>query len=200
MIVLVERIKDRMLKAGKKFGRAGKIIPSLNGLVPKPNTPFQWDAICDEKELKNRLKWTAKNLSKIPNVEVRLMSARIAHEQALFSSGDRTVAKVIETAARLNGNLKEALRVTGVDASFHTSRNRSYDEFLPWSIVDSGLSFEFLKEEHEKSQEALSSKPCPAVEKCTTCGVCPTTWLADAPNSLIQIQPAKIQSARAAAI
>ncbi|MGI8495916.1 MAG: radical SAM protein, partial [Pyrinomonadaceae bacterium] len=180
MIVLVERIKNRMLEAGKKFGRAGKIIPSLNGLVPKPNTPFQWDAVCDEKELKTRLKWVAKNLSRIPNVEVRMMSARIAHEQALYSSGDRTVGKVIETAARLGGNLDEALRVTGIDPKFHTSRTRSYDEFLPWSIVDSGLSFEFLKEEREKSQAALSSKPCPAVEKCTTCGVCPTTWLADA--------------------
>ncbi|MDQ3748367.1 MAG: radical SAM protein [Acidobacteriota bacterium] len=188
MIVLVERIKDRMLEAGKKFGRAGKIIPSLNGLVPKPNTPFQWDAVCDEKELKNRLKWVSKNLSKIPNVEVRAMSARIAHEQALFSSGDRTVSKVIEAAARLRGNLNEALRETGVDAAFHTSRNRSYEEFLPWSIVDSGLSFEFLRTEHEKSQEALSSKPCPAVEKCTTCGVCPTTWLADAPVGLVQLQ------------
>jgi radical SAM superfamily enzyme YgiQ (UPF0313 family) len=164
MIVLVERIKNRMLEAGKKFGRAGKIIPSLNGFVPKPNTPLQWDAICDEKELKNRLKWVSKNLSKIPNVEVRWMSARIAHEQALFSSGDRTIGKVIETAARLNGNLKEALRVTGIDPAFHTSRDRSYEEFLPWSIVDSGLSFEFLKTEHEKAQAALSSKPCPAVE------------------------------------
>jgi len=188
MIVLVERIKDRMLEAGKRFGRAGKIIPSLNGLVPKPNTPFQWDAVCDEKELKNRLKWVSKNLAKIPNVEVRAMSARIAHEQALFSSGDRTIAKVIESAARNKGNLNEALRETGIDAAFHTSRNRSYDEFLPWSIVDSGLSFEFLKTEHEKSQESLSSKPCPAVEKCTTCGVCPTTWLANAPNGLVQLQ------------
>ncbi|MDQ3711211.1 MAG: radical SAM protein [Acidobacteriota bacterium] len=188
MIVLVERIKDRMLEAGKRFGRAGKIIPSLNGLVPKPNTPFQWDAVCDEKELKNRLKWVSKNLSKLPNVEVRAMSARIAHEQALFSSGDRTVAKVIEAAARLRGNLNEALRETGIDAAFHTSRNRSYEEFLPWSIVDSGLSFEFLRTEHEKSQAALSSKPCPAVEKCTTCGVCPTTWLADAPVGLVQLQ------------
>jgi radical SAM superfamily enzyme YgiQ (UPF0313 family) len=188
MIVLVERIKDRMLEAGKRFGRAGKIIPSLNGLVPKPNTPFQWDAVYDEKELKNRLKWVSKNLSKIPNVEVRAMSARIAHEQALFSSGDRTVAKVIEAAARLRGNLNEALRETGIDAAFHTSRNRTYEEFLPWSIVDSGLSFEFLRTEHEKSQAALSSKPCPAVEKCTTCGVCPTTWLADAPVGLVQLQ------------
>jgi radical SAM superfamily enzyme YgiQ (UPF0313 family) len=200
MIVLVERIKDRMLEAGKKFGRAGKIIPSLNGLVPKPNTPFQWDAICDEKELKNRLKWVAKNLSRIPNVEVRWMSARIAHEQALFSSGDRTVAKVIETAARIGGNIKDALRLLNFDADFHISRNRDYEEFLPWSIVDSGLSFEFLKTEHEKSQEALSSKPCPAVEKCTICGVCPSTWLADAPEALVQLQGLRKSQAVALAV
>ena len=115
-----------------------------------------------------------------------------------FLSGDRTVAKVIDQAARLGGDIDRALRETGIDAAFHTSRNRSYDEFLPWSIVDSGLSFEFLKTEHEKSRASLSSKPCPAVEKCTTCGVCPTTWLADAPQSLIQIQPARVREALAA--
>ncbi len=195
MFVLVERIKNRMLEAGKLFGRAGKIIPSLNGFVPKPNTPLQWDAILPERELKKRIKYVCKGLSRIPNVDVRFMSARIAHEQALFSSGDRTVAAVIERAAAFNGDLDRALRETGIDAAFHISRDRSYDEFLPWSIVDSGLSFEFLKTEHEKAREALSSLPCPAVEKCTTCGVCPSTWLADAPESLIQIQPAKIREA-----
>lgn len=194
MLVLVERVKDRMLEAGKRFGYAGKIIPSLNGFVPKPNTPLQWDAICGEKELKRRLKWVSRRLVKIPNVEVRAMSARIAHEQALFSSGDRRVSRVIEMAARTNCNIKTALRETSVDASFHTSRNREYGEFLPWSIVDSGLSFEFLKKEHKKAHEALSSLPCPAVEKCTTCGVCPTTWLADAPDGLIQIQPARVRA------
>jgi radical SAM superfamily enzyme YgiQ (UPF0313 family) len=197
MFVLVERIKNRMLDAGKKFGRAGKIIPSLNGFVPKPNTPLQWGGICDEKELKKRIKYVCKGLSRIPNVEVRFMSARIAHEQALFSSGDRSVARAIEAAARMKGDLNRALRETGVDSAFHTSRNRSYDEFLPWSIVDSGLSFEFLKTEHEKALESLSSLPCPAVEKCTTCGVCPTTWLADAPDEMIQIQPLKIRQAMA---
>ncbi len=198
MFVLVERIKDRMLQAGKKFGRAGKIIPSLNGFVPKPNTPLQWDAICDEKELKKRIKYVCKGLSKIPNVDVRFMSARIAHEQALFSSGDRTIAKLIDRAASLGGDIGRALRESDVDPAFHTSRDRDYGEFLPWSIVDSGLSFEFLKTEHEKAREALSSLPCPAVEKCTTCGVCPSTWLADAPDALVQIQPAKIRAALAA--
>ena len=198
IFVLVERIKDRMLQSGRKFGRAGKIIPSLNGFVPKPNTPLQWDGICDEKELKRRIKYVCKGLSRIPNVDVRFMSARIAHEQALFSSGDRTVAKIIDRAASLGGDIDRALRETGVDAAFHTSRNREYDEFLPWSIIDTGLSYEFLRSEHEKSRASLSSLPCPAVEKCTTCGVCPSTWLADAPENLIQIQPLKVREALAA--
>lgn len=200
IFVLAERVKDRMLEAGKRIGRAGKIIVSLNGFVPKPNTPLQWDAICGEKELKRRIKYVCKGLSRIPNVDVRFMSARIAHEQALFSSGDRTVAKVIDRAAALGGDIGRALRETGVDAAFHISRDRGYDEFLPWSIIDSGLSFEFLKTEHERSQEALSSLPCPAVEKCTTCGVCPSTWLADAPQNLINIQPLKVRQSLAAAV
>ncbi|MDT5059602.1 MAG: hypothetical protein QOH63_61 [Acidobacteriota bacterium] len=188
MVVLVERIKDRMLEAGRRFGRAGKIIPSLNGFVPKPNTPLQWDGICDEKELKRRLKWAAKNLSRIPNVEVRAMSARIAHEQALFSSGDRRVSRVIEAAARLNGDLNAALRETGVDPAFYTSRNRSYEERLAWEIVDPGLSREFLQKEHERAHIAKSTAPCPSVDQCTRCGVCPTTWLASAPAGLVQLQ------------
>jgi len=188
MIKLVERIKDRMLEAGKRFGRAGKIIPSLNGFVPKPNTPFQWEALCEEKELKRRLKWVCKNLARIPNVEVRAMSARIAHEQALFSSGDRRVAPVIEAMARLHGDLRAALRETGIDPLFHTSRTRSHDEILPWEIVDAGLGRPFMEREHERAHEARSTAPCPSVNQCTRCGVCPTTWLAEAPPALVQLK------------
>ena len=195
MIWLVERIKDRMLEAGKRFGRAGKIIPSLNGLVPKPNTPFQWEPICDEKELKRRLKYVSKRLARIPNVEVRVMSARIAHEQALLSSGDRTIAKVIETAARLNGDLHAAIRETGIDPAFHTSRVRSHGEVLPWEIVDAGLGRPFMEREHERAHEARSTAPCPSVNQCTRCGVCPTTWLAEASPALVQLKAfATVQS------
>ncbi|MEP6707263.1 MAG: radical SAM protein [Pyrinomonadaceae bacterium] len=188
IIVLVERIKNRMLEAGRRFGRAGKIIPSLNGFVPKPNTPLQWDAICEEKELKRRLKWVCKNLARIPNVEVRAMSARIAHEQALFSSGDRKVARVIEAAARLNGDIRAGLRETGINPGFYTRRDRSYEEILPWEVVDSGLSRDFMQQEHERAQIAKSTAPCPSVNECTRCGVCPTTWLATAPADLVQLQ------------
>ena len=188
MVTLVERIKDRMLEAGRTFGRVGKIIPALNGFVPKPNTPFQWEPICAEKELKRRLKWVCKQLARIPNVEVRAMSARIAHEQALFSSGDRTIARIIETMAANGGDLHAALRTTDTDPAQHTSRARAYDELLPWEIVDAGLGRVFLQQEHERAQIAKSTAPCPSVSQCTRCGVCPTTWLAAAPPPLVQLQ------------
>lgn len=199
MIVLVERIKDRMLEAGKRFGRAGKIIPSLNGFVPKPNTPLQWDAICDERELKRRLKWVSKNLARIPNVEVRAMSARIAHEQALFSSGDRRIAPLIEAAARHGGDLHAALRETGIDPHFYTSRQRAYEEYLPWEIVDAGLSRDFMQKEHERAHVARSTAPCPSVDQCTRCGVCPTTWLGQTSDGLVQLQSTSA-TARALAV
>ncbi|HEX8500092.1 MAG TPA: radical SAM protein [Pyrinomonadaceae bacterium] len=195
MVGLVERIKDRMLEAGKKFGRAGKIIPALNGFVPKPNTPFQWEPICEERELKRRLKWLSKAMSRIPNVEVRVMSSRIAHEQALYSSGDRRVARVIEAAARHRGDLQAALRETGVDPDFHTSRARAYDEVLPWEIVDSGMGRPFLEKEHGRAQISRSTAPCPSVDTCTRCGVCPTTWLAAASPALVQIAAGGRQTA-----
>jgi hypothetical protein len=121
-------------------------------------------------------------------VEVRVMSARVAHEQALFSSGDRTVARVIEATARLKGDLQAALRETGVDADFHTSRARPYAEMLPWEIVDAGLGREFMEKEHARAHVARSTAPCPSVDTCTRCGVCPTTWLAAAPAGLVQLQ------------
>jgi radical SAM superfamily enzyme YgiQ (UPF0313 family) len=188
MVTLVERIKDRMLEAGKRFGYAGKIIPALNGFVPKPNTPFQWEPICEEKELKRRLKWVSKQLARIPNVEVRSMSARIAHEQALFSSGDRTTARVIEAMTRNGGDLGGALRETQIDPAQYTSRARGYEEFLPWEIVDAGVGRAFLRQEHERAQIAKSTAPCPSVSQCTRCGVCPTTWLASAAPALVQLQ------------
>ena len=100
---------------------------------------------------------------------------------------DPDFASVIEAAARLHGDLNAALRETKLDPAFHTGRARDYDEVLPWEIVDSGLSREFMQREHERAQIARSTAPCPSVNQCTRCGVCPTTWLGEAPAGLIQI-------------
>src|ERR1044072_7316949 len=127
-----------------------------------------------------RLKWVTKAMARIPNVEARVMSARIAHEQALFSSGDRRVAGVTEALARHRDDPEAAPRGTGTDPAFHTSRPRSYDEVLPWEIVDSGMGRPFLEKEHSRAQISRSTAPCPSVDTCLRCGVRPTTWLVPA--------------------
>ena len=98
------------------------------------------------------------------------------------------IARVIEATARLKGDLNAALRETQIDPAFHTSRRRSYEEILPWEIVNSGLSREFMQREDERAHEAQSTAPCPSVNQCTRCGVCPTTWLAEAPAALVQLK------------
>ena len=45
----------------------------------------------------------------------------------------------------------------------------------------------FLEKEHTRAQVSRSTAPCPSVDTCTRCGVCPTTWLAAAPPALVQI-------------
>src|SRR5205807_9263865 len=85
-------------------------------------------------------------------------------------------------------DLNAAIRETQIDPAFHTSRRRSYDEILPWEIVNSGLSREFMQQEDERAHDARSTAPCPSVNQCTRCGVCPTTWLGEAPAALVQLK------------
>src|SRR5581483_55831 len=61
-------IREKMMEAGKKFGRVGKLIISLNGFVPKPHTPLQWAAMEREKEIERRLKYVEKLFKGVPNV------------------------------------------------------------------------------------------------------------------------------------
>jgi hypothetical protein len=87
---------------------------------------------------------------------------------------------VIEAMARLNGDLKAALRETGIDPPFIPAARVHMKRVLPWEIVDAGLGRPFMEREHERAHEAQSTAPCPSVNQCTRCGVCPTTWLAEA--------------------
>jgi len=50
------------------------------------------------------------------------------------------------------------------------------------------LSREFMQQEDERAHDARSTAPCPSVNQCTRCGVCPTTWLGEAPAALVQLK------------
>ena len=180
IVSLTERIRERMIDAGRPRGRVGSIIVSLNAFVPKPQTPFQWEPIQPEKVIDQKIKYLTRIFKRIPNVEVRAMSSRIAQLQAMLSLGDRRLADFILEADRTS-NWRQTMR-GWTDFSL---RRRSVDELLPWDIVDIGLTTEFMKREYQRAMEARITKPCPATDPCIRCGVCDPRHVPQ--NALVQL-------------
>jgi radical SAM superfamily enzyme YgiQ (UPF0313 family) len=180
IVELTELIRERMIETGRSRGRVGSIIVSLNAFVPKPQTPFQWEPIQPEKVIDQKIKYLTKAFKRIPNVEVRAMSSRIAQLQAMLSLGDRRISEFILEADR-TGNWRQAMR----GWTEYSLRRRSLDELLPWDIVDIGLTTEFMKREYERAMADKITKPCPATDPCVRCGVCDPNQVPQ--NALVQL-------------
>jgi hypothetical protein len=114
-----------------------------------------------------KIKYLTRSFKRMPNVEVRAMSSRIAQLQALLSLGDRRVSEFILEADR-SGNWRQSMR----GWAHYSLRRRSLDELLPWDVVDIGLTTEFMKKEYERAMADRITKPCPATDPCIRCGVC----------------------------
>ncbi len=188
IISLTSRVRALMLDAGRKFGRAGRVVVSLNGFVPKPHTPLQWEPMIPEKQLDKKIQYLSRELPKLKNVEVRAMSSRIAYQQTLLSMGDRRLSRFLEANAEL-GNFKRALRETGTDIDFYTLRRREVGEIMPSDMIDNGLSRDFLVKEYERAVSSRTTAPCPAVDSCTRCAVCDDKEgaIGNAVNQLVQL-------------
>jgi radical SAM superfamily enzyme YgiQ (UPF0313 family) len=169
-----------MIEIARPRGRVGSIIVSLNAFVPKPQTPFQWEPIQSERVLDQKIKHLTRAFKRIPNVEVRAMSSRIALLQALLSLGDRRVSEFILEVDR-TGNWRQTMRKW----SDYALRRRSLDEPLPWDVVDIGLTTEFMKKEYLRAMAGKITKPCPATDPCIRCGVCDPATVPE--NALVQL-------------
>jgi radical SAM superfamily enzyme YgiQ (UPF0313 family) len=148
---LTLQLRDRMMKYARPRGTVGRIIGSVNPLIPKPGTAYQWipmeaDAVVDKK-IKRLRSLTAD----IDNVYFNIKSERHSYYQALLSLGDRRVAPVIAAAERNGQNWRAAVAETGIDADFYIFRDRSKDAALPWDIIDGGMKSSFFHAEYDKS-------------------------------------------------
>ncbi len=172
-----------ILKIGKQQGRGHnlKITVSVSTFVPKPHTPFQWHQQISVAETKAKQKYLKDNLIG-RNFNLSWHDPLMSHLEGLFARGDRRLARVIAAAwdqgARFDSwsdyfNYDLWLRVLnsfGLKITDYT-RQRSYDEILPWSHLKSGLDPQFLKTENEKANAALTTADC-RNNPCTGCGVC----------------------------
>ena len=134
----------------KPRGRVGRIVGSVNPLIPKPGTAYQWMAMEDPAITDRKGKRLRQLLAGIDNVYFNIKSERHSYYQALMSLGDRRVAPAIEAAERNGGNWRAAVAESGIDADFYIFRDRSGDAMLPWDIIDGGMKDAFFRSELEK--------------------------------------------------
>ena len=147
---LTEKIRAIMLKHARPRGRIGRIIGSVNPLVPKPATTYQWLPMEAPSTIDKKVKRLRRLLRGLDNVYFSIKSERHSFYQALQSLGDRRVAPAIVAAEENGGNWREAVASTGCDADFFVLRDRSKDRVLPWDIIDGGLKASFFRTEFEK--------------------------------------------------
>jgi radical SAM superfamily enzyme YgiQ (UPF0313 family) len=152
-------MRERMLAHGRPRGRLGRIVGSVNPLIPKPGTAYQWlpmEAIAEtDRKVKRLRQWMAG----IDNVYFTIKSERHSYYQALLSLGDRRVAPAIVAAERNGGQWRAAVAEAGIDADFFIFRDRREDALLPWSIIDGGLKQGFFRSELDKAMRAEWTLP-----------------------------------------
>jgi radical SAM superfamily enzyme YgiQ (UPF0313 family) len=145
------QLRDIMMKYAKPKGHVGRIVGSVNPLIPKPGTAYERLAMEDDSSIDRKIKRLRSLLADIDNVYFNIKSERHSFYQALLSLGDRRVAPAIEAAERNGGNWRAAVAETGVDADFFVFRDRTHDAVLPWDIIDGGMKDHFFRSEFDKS-------------------------------------------------
>lgn len=131
------------VEASRPKGRIGKLSVQINPFVPKPWTPFQWSAMATPAQLSERARIARNALKKTPNLKLRIESIREAVTQALLSRGDRRVSRVM--VRTLSGeNWNQALKAQGLTADLYNTRERRFEEILPWDVTYHGVPKERL--------------------------------------------------------
>jgi len=157
LVDLAAAMREVMIEEGRERGRIGTITLSINCLIPKPATPFQWAEQIPPTEYRRRLKWLRRKLGKVPNVEIEAMPPRTLEIQALMSRGDRRVADLVELWAEA-GSWPEAVRAwkqQGGSLEHFAYRPLQPGDPLPWAHLHTGASPTALSNQWHKA-EALA--------------------------------------------
>jgi len=156
---LTLQLREVMMRHARKRGRVGRIVGSVNPLVPKPGTTYQWLSMERSDVIERKMDRLRALVSGIDNVYFSIKSERHSYYQALLSLGDRRVAPAVELAERNGGQWRRAVADSGVDGDFYIYRDRSTDLVLPWDIIDGGMKASFFRAELEKSGRAEWTLP-----------------------------------------
>ncbi|WP_090967392.1 TIGR03960 family B12-binding radical SAM protein [Nocardioides exalbidus] len=198
-VLQVADLAKRVIAKGREVTGRNDIrcTVSIGGFVPKPHTPFQWAAQLDHEATDERLRLLREVVRQDKKyaraIGFRYHDGKPGIVEGLLSRGDRRVGRVIEEVWRDGGRFDgwsehfsydrwmesadKALAGTGVDVDWYTTRERGYDEVLPWEHLDSGLDKDWLWGDWEDALAAAEGADIEIEDcrwtPCYDCGVCP---------------------------
>ena len=166
----------RVYATNKK--RGVKITVSTSYFVPKPDTPFQWEAQITPAEFTRRQRMLRDALDS-KSIIYNWHEPDVSYLEAVLSRGDRRLADVLEHVVRHGGKLDawseyfdnqrwtDALNACGVDPDHYATRVWRDDEILPWDVIDVGVRKDFFLRERDRARQGVTSPDCR-----TQCGGC----------------------------
>jgi radical SAM family uncharacterized protein/radical SAM-linked protein len=189
MIGLPTETKDDVLaiaglvKAVKRrCGRRMDVNVSVGVFVPKPHTPFQWEAQETVAGAREKIRMLKEALGQ-PGIRLKWHDPEVSAVEGVFSRGGRELAPVLEAAfrdgARLDGwsdhfdfaRWTRALESRGLSLDSYVGPQRDPAAPLPWDHMDTGVDKAFLLRERERALEGTPTGDCREGE-CQGCGVC----------------------------
>lgn len=175
---LAQRIVDAFYET-KRNGKGFNVTVSVSCFVPKPFTPFQWEAQ-DSIAALERKQQLLRDAIRTRKITYHYHDAHVSYIEAVFARGDRRLSRAILEAVdrgqRLDGwdeffrfdIWMEAFAAAGIDPDFYAARRRPYTELLPWDHIDCGVSRAFLVRESEKARAGVTTPDCRT--QCAGCG------------------------------
>ena len=163
----------------KNKNRGVRITISTSCFIPKPQSPFQWEAQIPLEEYLRRVNLLRSAIT-ARNVTYNWHDAETSLIEAVLSKGDRRVADAIEEVWRQGGRLDAwtdyfsferwmaAFEKCGLDVDFYAHREAGKDEVLPWDHIDVGVRKAHLWSEREKCYRSELSPDCR--HQCAACG------------------------------
>jgi radical SAM family uncharacterized protein len=182
----LEGIAELVRKVGEIGKRASKKKPritiSASSFVPKPHTPFQWEAQNQRQVLQEKHKFLQALVRKSGAV-YNWHNIEMSFLEAVLARGDRKLAPVIASAwkhgCRFDGwtehfrfhHWEQSFREHQLDPEFYALRKFAYEEPLPWDHIDTGITKEFLIREHQRALAGEPTLDC-RNSRCEGCGIC----------------------------
>ena len=163
----------------KPKGKSVRVTVSASSFVPKPFTPFQWEAQDTIPMLENKQQHIKESIT-TKKIQFNYHDADTSYLEAVFARGDRKLCKVMELACERGFHFDgwndcfslekwlELFEECGIDPSFYANRKRSFDEILPWDHINYGVTKDFLIKECKKAYESDTTPHCRL--KCSNCG------------------------------